>query len=137
MAINFNEDSTFNLVPTSISSVADLVDGLLVPGEEIVMAFKTIRDRMIFTNLRVIGVDVQGITGRKKTFSILPYHRIQYFTLTTPGFAELFSDVELTLAFSNSFTAKFEISGSVDIGLLGRTISQYVLPVLPDSIMYK
>ena len=29
--------------------------------------------------------------------------------------------------FSNGFTATFELKGSVDIGLLGRVISKYVL----------
>ena len=45
----------------------------------------------------------------------------------SPGFAELVSDSELYLMFSNGFTAKFEFRGSVDIGALGRTISTYVL----------
>ena len=34
---------------------------------------------------------------------------------------------ELFVMFSNSFTAKFEFKGNVDIGKIGRAISQYVL----------
>ena len=40
---------------------------------------------------------------------------------------ELFPDSELFLTFSNGFTAKFEFKGNVDIGMIGRMISQYVL----------
>ena len=96
-------------------------------GEEIVAAFRTIRDQLVFTNKRIISIDVQGLTGLKKSFAIMPYSKVQFFTIQTPGFAELVSDSELYLMFSNGFTAKFEFRGSVDIGALGRTISTYVL----------
>ena len=100
---------------------------LLIAGEEIVAAFRTIRDQLVFTNKRIISIDVQGLTGLKKSFAIMPYSSVQFFTIQTPGFAELVSDSELYLMFSNGFTAKFEFRGSVDIGALGRTISTYVL----------
>ena len=100
---------------------------LLIEGEEIVAAFRTIRDQLVFTNKRIISIDVQGLTGLKKSFAIMPYSKVQFFTIQTPGFAELVSDSELYLMFSNGFTAKFEFRGSVDIGALGRTISTYVL----------
>lgn len=91
------------------------------------MAFQTVRDQLVFTNKRIIAIDVQGITGKRKSFSSMPYSKVQYFSIQTPGFAELFSDTELILMFSNGFTATFELRGSVDIGLLGRVISKYVL----------
>ena len=125
--INFNEDSVWNLKPLDVSSVKTQVFGLLIEGEEIVAAFRTIRDQLVFTNKRIISIDVQGLTGLKKSFAIMPYSRVQFFTIQTPGFAELVSDSELLLMFSNGFNAKFEFRGSVDIGTLGRTISTYVL----------
>ncbi len=45
----------------------------------------------------------------------------------TPGFIEIFPDSELFLMFANGFTATFEFKGRVDIGAIGRMISQYVL----------
>ena len=125
--INFNGDSVWNLKPIDVSSVKTQVFGLLIEGEEIVAAFLTIRDQLVFTNKRIISIDVQGLTGLKKSFAIMPYSKVQFFTIQTPGFAELVSDSELYLMFSNGFTAKFEFRGSVDIGALGRTISTYVL----------
>ena len=127
MAVNFNQDSVWNLKPIRVDAVKGEVNGLLIGGEEVVMAFQTVRDQLIFTNKRIIAVDVQGITGKRKSFSTMPYSKIQYFSIQTPGFAELVSDSELYLMFSNGFTAKFEFRGSVDIGALGRTISTYVL----------
>ena len=116
--INFNGDSIWNLKPIDVSSVKTQVFGLLIEGEEIVAAFRTIRDQLVFTNKRIISIDVQGLTGLKKSFAIMPYSKVQFFTIQTPGFAELVSDSELYLMFSNGFTAKFEFRGSVDIGAL-------------------
>ena len=99
----------------------------MVNGEQPICAFKTIRDQLIFTNKRIIAVDVQGLTGSRKSFSSMPYAKIQFFTVQTPSVAELVPDSELLLVFSNGFTAKFEFKGSVDIGAIGRMISEFVL----------
>ena len=127
MAVNFNQDSVWNLKPIRVDAVKGEVNGLLISGEEVVMAFQTVRDQLIFTNKRIIAVDVQGITGKRKSFSTMPYSKIQYFSIQTPGFGELIPDSELFIMFSNTFTAKFEFKGGVDIGKIGRMISEYVL----------
>lgn len=127
MAINFNSDSVWNLKPIDVSDVKNEVHGLLIHGEEVEMAFQTFRDQLIFTNKRIIAVDVQGITGKRKSFATMPYSKIQYFSIQTPGFAEIIKDAELFIMFSNTFTAKFEFKGNVDIGKIGRLISEYVL----------
>ena len=127
MAINFNSNSAWNLSPISVSEARDEVNGLLINGETIVQPFKTVRDQLIFTNKRIIAVDVQGITGKRKSYSSMPYSKVQFFSIQTPGFVELVPDSELFLMFSNGFTAKFEFKGGVDIGQIGRMISEFVL----------
>ena len=125
--INFNQDSVWNLKPINGYDVRQEVNGLLIQGEEIIAAFKTVRDQLVFTNKRIISIDVQGITGKRKSFSSMPYSKVQFFTIQTPGFAELFSDSELVITFSNGFVATFEFKGNVDIGEIGRNISEFVL----------
>lgn len=127
MAVNFNQDSVFNLKPISNDEVRGEVDGLLIVDEKVEFAFKTIRDQLVFTNKRIISIDVQGITGKRKSFATMPYSKIQYFSIQTPGFMELFPDSELFVMFTNGFTAKFEFKGAVDIGKIGRMLSEYVL----------
>lgn len=127
MAINFNKDNVFNLKPISVDSIRNETFGLLIPGETLEMAFQTIRDQLVFTNKRIISIDVQGITGKKKSFTSMPYSKIQFFTIRTPGFAEIIPDSELFVMFSNTFTATFEFKGNVDIGKIGRMISEHVL----------
>ena len=125
--INFNGNSVWNLKPINVDDVRTEVMSLLVKGEIIAAAFKTVRDQLIFTNKRIISVDVQGLTGTRKSYSSLPYSKVQFFAIQTPGFGELVPDSELFLSFSNGFTAKFEFRGPVDIGAIGRMISEYVL----------
>ena len=127
MAINFNSNSAWNLKPINVNNVRDEVKGLLISGEQVEMAFQTVRDQLVFTNKRIIAIDVQGITGKRKSFSTMPYSKVQYFSIQTPGFLELIPDSELFIMFSNGFTAKFEFKGGVDIGKIGRMISDYVL----------
>ena len=127
MAISFNRESVFNLKPIPLQEVLGDVNGLLINGEQAVLAFKTVRDQLVFTNKRIISIDVQGITGTKKSFSSMPYSKIQFFSIQTPGFIELIPDSELFIMFSNGYTAKFEFKGSTDIGMIGRMISEYVL----------
>ena len=127
MAVNFNQDSVFNLKPISNDEVRGEVDGLLIADEKVEFAFKTIRDQLVFTKKRIISIDVQGITGKRKSFATMPYSKIQYFSIQTPGFMELFPDSELFVMFTNGFTAKFEFKGAVDIGKIGRMLSEYVL----------
>ena len=101
MAVNFNRESVWDLRPIPVREVRDEVLGLLLEDEEINSAFKTVRDQLIFTNKRIISIDVQGITGRRKSFSTMPYSKVQFFSIQTPGFAELVPDSELFLMFSN------------------------------------
>ena len=127
MAINFNSNSVWNLKPINLAEVRDEVNGLLIPGEEAVMAFRTVRDQLIFTTKRIIAVDIQGLTGTRKSFSSLPYSKVQFFSIQTPSGAELVPDSELFLMYANGFTAKFEFKGNVNIGAIGRMISEFVL----------
>ncbi len=125
--INFSEDAVFNLKPISESSMVKGVTDLYIPGEKTIGAFKTIRDQVIFTNKRIISIDTQGVTGKKKDYSSLPYSKVQYFSVQTPGFAEIIPDCELEICFSNGFTAKFDFKGGCDILDIGQSISEFVL----------
>lgn len=127
MAINFNKDSVFNLKPIEVRAIKKDIMNLMVAGEEPLYAFKTIRDQVVFTNKRIITIDVQGVVGKKKEYAVLPYSRIQYFSIQTPGLIELFPDNELFIRFSDGFESKFEFKGYVDIAAIAKVLSEYIL----------
>jgi len=68
---------------------------------------------------------VQGITGKKKDFTSLPYSKIQAFSVETAGVLDL--DSELELWFSGLGKVKFEFVSQADVSGLCRTISGFVL----------
>ncbi len=74
--INFNKNTAWNLTPINLNSIHNEVAGLMVNGERPLMAFKTIRDQLVFTNKRIISIDVQGITGKRRSFTSLPYSKV-------------------------------------------------------------
>ena len=64
--IDFANGVFVKLKQTSPQDGMNMVQGLLIQGESIVSAYKGIRDYVVFTNKRVISVNVQGMTGKKK-----------------------------------------------------------------------
>src|SRR6187549_3985961 len=68
---------------------------LLTEGEVIELGFKLIRDTFIFTNKRLILVDVQGITGSKTEYKSITYKSISRFSIETAGTFDL--DAELKI----------------------------------------
>lgn len=101
------------------------VEALLIPNENIVGTYQGVRDYVTFTNKRIISVNVQGLTGKKKDYTSLPYSKIQAFSVETSGNFDL--DSELELYFSSLGKVKFEFSGACNIVEIGKTISQYIL----------
>lgn len=127
MGLDFDTDWNFDLTQIDASDVNKNIYAMLVEGEQIVDSYKTVRDQLVFTNKRMIHVDVKGITGKKQFISVMPYKMIQYFTVQTVGFAELIPDAELTLHFSNGHTGRFEFRGRCKVLEIGKMISRYCL----------
>lgn len=103
----------------------NMVQGLLIQGENVISAYKGIRDYVVFTNKRVISVNVQGVTGKKKDCTSLPYAKITAFSVETAGAFDL--DGELDLWFSGLGHVRFEFSGRCDIVQIGQMIASYAL----------
>ena len=68
---------------------------LLTEGEKIEVGFAVFRDTFIFTDKRLMIVDVQGMTGRKIEYMSIPYGKITKFSVETAGRFDL--DAELKI----------------------------------------
>ena len=123
--IDFNNASFAKLRPVNDNAFEQMVAPILVKGEEIVRCFQSIRDGVVFTNLRIITINIQGITGRKVDFTSLPYNKIQAFSVETAGAFDL--DSELDLWFSGMGRVRFEFIGAADVAHLCKMISEKVL----------
>lgn len=98
---------------------------ILIQSENIVSAYKAVREFVVFTDERLIAVNVQGMTGKKRDFTSLPYAKIQAFSIETAGTFDL--DSELDLWFSGLGKVRLEFRGQVDIRHLGQMIATFVL----------
>ena len=123
--IDFSKPSVFKLSLCPPGEMDEAVAPLIIEGEQIVSTFKAVRDFVVFTNQRVIAVNVQGMSGKKRDFTSLPYSKVQAFSVETAGTFDL--DAELDLWFSGLGKIGFEFKGKSDIRQLGHMIASFVL----------
>ncbi len=107
------------------SSYARRVEDLIVQGEQVLNSYKSMRDGVVFTTMRIIVVNVQGITGKKVDYTSLPYKRINAYSVETAGTFDL--DAELDIFISGLGSLRFEFRGKSDIKEISRYISQSIL----------
>ena len=123
--IDFENASFLKLKPVDNKTYSELIVPIFVEGEQIIDTFQSIRDGVVFTNKRIIAVNVQGITGKKKDFTSLPYSKIQAFSVETAGVLDL--DSELEIWFSGLGKVKFEFVAKANVSYICRLISGFVL----------
>ena len=68
---------------------------MLIRDEQVLAAYKWVRDKVVFTTHRIIHVDVQGLTGKKKSFISYPYSSIHKFSKESAGWLDW--DAELRI----------------------------------------
>lgn len=122
--IDFKNGAIFKLKKDQNARISD-IEKILVPGETVLGSYTAMRDYVVFTDKRVISVNVQGMTGKKKDFTSLPYSKISAFSVETSGVFDL--DSELEMYFSGLGKVHFEFSGGSDIEAIGKAIGIYTL----------
>ena len=123
--IDFQNAVFLKLRPVADNTFSPVIQPMFIPGEEILCSFQTVRDGVVFTNKRIIAVNVQGITGSKKDFTSLPYKNIVAYSVETSGTFDL--DSELEIYFSSLGKVKFEFTGKTSIVEISRLISRHLL----------
>lgn len=123
--IDFKNATFFKLRPVNDSEFAGMISPMFTSDEEIIQSFKGIRDGVVFTTKRIIAINVQGITGKKKDFTTLPYSKIQSYSVETAGVFDL--DSELDLWFSGMGRVRFEFVSRANVSAICRIISERVL----------
>lgn len=123
--IDFKNGSLVKLKEVDNAEGLALVQDLLIDEEQVFSSFKGMRDMVIFTNRRIIAVNVQGIGGKKKDFSSLPYSKVQAFSLETAGTFDL--DSEMELWFSGLGKVRFEFNSKFDVKAFSKFLGKYIL----------
>ena len=123
--IDFQNAVFLKLRPVADNTFSAVIEPMFIPGEAILCSFQTVRDGVVFTNKRIFAINVQGITGKKKDFTSLPYSKIQAFSVETAGVLDL--DSELELWFAGMGRIKFDFVSRADVSGICRIISGFVL----------
>jgi len=99
---------------------------VLIDREEIVGAFKIVRDLFVFTQWRLILADKQGLTGKKVQYHSIPYKSIGQFSVETAGRFDMDAELKIYIS-SNPVPLKYEFKRGTDIVQLQKMLAAYVL----------
>jgi hypothetical protein len=124
--IDFNGNGFFaRLKKVDNNAFGSMINDFLIDNETIIGSYQSIRDGVVFTTKRIIAINVQGLTGKKKDFTSIPYNKITTFSLETAGVFDL--DAELEIYMSAVGKVKFEFTGSTNVKDICKIISTYAL----------
>lgn len=123
--IDFAKSDLLGLKQVGNETYSDQITSTFVEGEHIISTYQTIRDGVVFTNKRIIAINVKGLTGKKKDYSNMPYSKIQAFSVETAGTFDL--DSELELWFAGLGKVKFSFTAKSDVSLISKLISEKIL----------
>lgn len=100
---------------------------LLTDSEEIELGFSLLRDIFMFTNKRLILIDVQGLTGKKQEYLSLPYRHISRFSLETAGTFDLDAELKIWISSENEPSVSKRFNKSIDIYAVQRYLAEKVI----------
>lgn len=102
----------------------ELFEMFLSPDEQILLFYKHTRDMVIFTDRKIIAIDVQGLTGKKKEFRMFPYTRITSYSVETAGTFDWDSDLKIWVSGVGVFAVK--LGKKIDILEIGKLLAEKV-----------
>lgn len=125
--MEFRDKPMQNLVRIPEKDICKNAQKLLLDGETVVGAYKTVRDQVVFTTHRIILVDMQGVTGTRQEIFVLPYRKVLHFGIQTAGFGDPLQASQLTVCFADEHEAKFGFIGQDDLFAVANAISRRIL----------
>ncbi|TPD67065.1 PH domain-containing protein [Flavobacterium microcysteis] len=100
---------------------------LLTDGESIELGFKLLRDTFIFTNKRLILIDIQGLTGSKTEYKSIAYKAISRFSVETAGTFELDAELRIWVSSEINPSIKKQFNKSVNVYEVQKVLAHHVL----------
>ncbi|TVZ51487.1 PH domain-containing protein [Dokdonia sp. Hel_I_53] len=100
---------------------------LLMDSENIELGFTLLRDVFMFTNRRLILIDVQGFTGSKMEYKSLPYKSISRFSLENAGTFDLDAELKIWISSENTPSVSKKFNKNIDVYEVQRYLAEKVL----------
>ncbi len=121
--ICFENNREYILRPADYSQFSDYVAPMLGEDEELLQVCQTVRDGMIFTDRRVIAVDIQGMLGTQADVCSLHYRTVRSFAF---DIEDEYSILDVFLGGDKKVRFRFDFSG-MDIPMLATVLSRFTL----------
>ncbi len=104
-----------NASEVSVESVQKEFAPMLVDGEQIIGAYKLVRDMLVFTDRRLILVDKQGVSGKKVEYQTIPYRSIVSFSKESAGTFDLDAEFRIWVrGMNHPITKQFRKNNNVN-----------------------
>ena len=100
---------------------------LIIEGENIELGFQLLRDTFIFTNKRLILIDVQGLTGSKIDNNSMYYKSISRFSLDTSGTFDLDAELKIWISSEILPSVSKKFNKNIDVYEVQRYLSSKVM----------
>lgn len=104
-----------NASEVSTEKLKEKYGRLLISNEQIELGFALFRDVFMFTNKRLILIDVQGLTGSKIEYKSMPYKSISRFSLETSGTFDLDAELKIWISSENIPTVSKKFNKSINV----------------------
>lgn len=79
------------------------------------LGFKLVRDTFIFTDKRLILIDIQGLTGSKREYLSIPYKSISRFSIETAGTFDLDAELKIWISSEQQASISKQFNKKIDI----------------------
>lgn len=113
-----------NATEVTQKEIDELFKGVFFEGERLEKGYKVIRDIWLFTSHRLIILDIQGITGKKKEYHSIPYKSIREFIVETAGHFD--DDCELKLHIAGRGFISYEMKKGIDVIGIQRMLATHI-----------
>ena len=99
---------------------------LLAADETIQAGYVLVRDKFLFTDRRLILVDIQGLTGKKVEYHSIPYSKITQFSVETCGSFDLNAELKIWVG-SSQVPIEKKFNKSVNIYEVQRLLANCIM----------
>ena len=114
-----------NASQVNINEIKAQFENVLVGNENIEAAFTLFRDKMVFTNKRIIFLDKQNVTGSKKEYLSVPYHAVSVFSVESAGTFDADAEIKLWVRELGQITKK--VGKNTDTMQIQKILASYIL----------
>lgn len=115
-----------NSTEVNVKGLQKDLDAILIEGEQVLKAFKLVRDLFVFTDKRLILIDKQGLTGKKVEYHSIPYKAISHFSVETAGTFDLDAEMKIYIS-SSQIPIERQFKRGTDIIGVQKMLAQSIL----------